>query len=123
MYDRELASNILQQIAESIRTVRFRLKSVKTIDDLVSTPEGLEKLDAACMQLIAIGESVKNLDKITGGSLLSKHPEIDWRGAMAMRDIVCHHYFRVNPEVIFSVCQERLAPLAEAIEKMKTEIW
>jgi hypothetical protein len=35
----------------------------------------MEKLDAICMQLIAIGEALKNLDKITADSLLSKYPE------------------------------------------------
>ena len=28
-----------------------------------------------------IGESLKNLDKVTGGRLLSKYSEIDWKGA------------------------------------------
>jgi uncharacterized protein with HEPN domain len=122
MCKRELAGKILQQISDSISTVQYRMKSVKSFEDLVSTPEGMEKLDAVCMQLIAIGESLKNLDKVTGGLLLSKHPEIDWRGAMSMRDIICHQYFRLHREVVFSVCQEKLAPLADAIEKMKTEI-
>ena len=43
--------------------------------------------------LIAIGESLKNLDKITGGSLLAKYPEVDWKGAKGARDIISHHYF------------------------------
>jgi len=37
----------------------------------------MEKLDAICMQLIAIGESLKDIDKITGGSLLTAYPEIN----------------------------------------------
>ena len=41
----------------------------------------MDRLDAICMMLIAIGESLKNLDKVTGGRLLSKYPEIDWKGA------------------------------------------
>ncbi len=30
------------------------------------------------MMLIAIGESLKNIDKITSGSLLTQYPQIDW---------------------------------------------
>jgi uncharacterized protein with HEPN domain len=37
----------------------------------------LEKLDAICMQLIAIGESVKHLDKVTAGGLLLRYPQIE----------------------------------------------
>jgi len=38
---------------------------MKSSDDFLVSEPGLEKLDAICMQLIAIGESLKNLDKIT----------------------------------------------------------
>jgi len=37
----------------------------------------MEKLDSICMLLIAIGESLKNIDKITKKSLLKQYPEID----------------------------------------------
>jgi uncharacterized protein with HEPN domain len=39
----------------------------------------MEKLDAICMQLIAIGESLKHLDKITHKSLLPNYPRIEWK--------------------------------------------
>jgi uncharacterized protein with HEPN domain len=45
------------------------------------------------MMLIAIGENLKNLDKITGGTILPQYPEMDWKGAKGMRDIISHHYF------------------------------
>jgi uncharacterized protein with HEPN domain len=38
----------------------------------------MEKLDAICMQLIAIGESLKNIDKITDKTLLDKYPQADF---------------------------------------------
>ena len=53
----------------------------------------MEKLDAICMQLIAIGESVKNLDKVTAGVLLANYPEFEWKRVMGLRDILSHHYF------------------------------
>jgi uncharacterized protein with HEPN domain len=39
----------------------------------------MEKFDSICMLLITIGESLKNLDKVTNGELLSEYPEIDWK--------------------------------------------
>jgi len=39
----------------------------------------MEKLDAICMQLIAIGEALKNLDRITADALLLKYPQVDWK--------------------------------------------
>jgi len=37
----------------------------------------MEKLDAICMQLIAIGEGLKNVDKITDNSLLHQYPDVN----------------------------------------------
>lgn len=50
------------------------------MDYFMDTPEGQEKLDGICMQLIAIGESLKNIDKITDKRLLEKYPQVDWKG-------------------------------------------
>ncbi|MBW2179933.1 MAG: DUF86 domain-containing protein, partial [Deltaproteobacteria bacterium] len=48
-----------------------------------------------------IGESLKNLDKVTENSLLPSYPEVEWKKAMALRDIISHHYFDINVEAIF----------------------
>ena len=78
----------------------------------------MEKLDSICMQLIAIGESLKNLDKLTSKKLLSNYPEIDWQKVMGMRDIISHHYFDVDAEAIFDVCENHIDKLANAIKKI-----
>ena len=54
---------------------------------------GVAILDSICMQFIAIGESLKGLDKVTRGELLTTHPEIDWKNVKGLRDIIAHHYF------------------------------
>jgi uncharacterized protein with HEPN domain len=118
MYDKELVGDILLQIVRAVETVCQRFASVKSADFFTNSPQGMEKLDAICMQLIAIGESLKNLDKITDGTLLAGYPEIDWRGAKGMRDIISHHYFDIDAEAIYDVCANKLGPLAQAIDKM-----
>jgi hypothetical protein len=56
-------------------TVERRFAPITTAADFIASEDGLDRLDAICMQLIAIGESVKNLDKLTNGELLSRYPE------------------------------------------------
>ncbi|MFH1665456.1 MAG: antitoxin, partial [Candidatus Omnitrophota bacterium] len=70
MYDKELAREILQQIQHAIEVILKRFKSIKTVNDFTDTPEGIEKLDSICMQLIVIGEGLKNFDKVTDNSIL-----------------------------------------------------
>ena len=74
------------------------------------------------MQLIAIGESLKRLDKLTKGELLGEYPEIDWKGAKGMRDVISHHYFDVDAEIIYSVCLKKIRPLSQTINKILSEV-
>jgi uncharacterized protein with HEPN domain len=56
----------------------------------------VERLDGIAMLFMAIGESLKNLDKITNGLLFLTRPEIDWTGVKGFRDIIAHHYFDID---------------------------
>lgn len=71
MYDRTLALDILRQIDGALGKIQARASLVSDMEALTATPEGEERLDGLCMLFIAIGESLKNLDKVTGGELLS----------------------------------------------------
>jgi uncharacterized protein with HEPN domain len=122
MYDKEFVLEILSQLLKAIDTVIYRFAPVKTVDDFTDSSSGMEKLDAICMQLIAIGESLKQLDKITQYSLLCNYPEINWKGAKSMRDIIAHHYFDIDAEIIFGVCKNKIKPMRDVIAKIYEEL-
>ena len=119
MYDQKLVSDILSQILEASRRIERRFSAIQSPDDFLVNDYGLDRLDAICMMLIAIGESLKYLDKITDGKLFEEYPEVDWKGAKGIRDIISHHYFDVDAEIIFSVCKERLPLLTQTVKRMK----
>ena len=118
MYDKELVLEVLGQIRTASQTILGRFKSVKTVSDFTDSPAGREKLDSICMLLIAIGESLKKLDKITESLLLPKYSQIDWKKAKGLRDSIAHQYFDVNAEAIFDVCQTKIKTLSDAITKI-----
>jgi uncharacterized protein with HEPN domain len=118
MFDKELVLEILEQIGNAIQRIQRRFEAIRSADDFTNSEAGVEKLDAICMQLIAVGESLKNLDKMTGNSLLPKYPGIDWKKIKGMRDIVSHHYFDVDADVIYDVCANHVGKLDEAIQEM-----
>lgn len=70
------------------------------------------------MQLIAIGESLKGIDKLTNKDLLLRYPEVDWKGAMGIRDIIAHHYFDLDAEVVFDVVKNEFPNLLQTIRRM-----
>ncbi len=122
MFDKSLVQDILNQVLNATRTIQDRFTPIESVDDFTNTPAGMEKLDAICMLVIAIGESLKNLDKITERSLLARYTTVDWKGAMGMRDIITHHYFDIDAEQIFWVCEHQMGPLAETIKQMLKEM-
>ena len=122
MYDKVLVLEVLGQIRTASQTILDRFKPVKTVSDFTDSPAGREKLDSICMLLLAIGESLKKLDKITDASLLPKYPQIDWKKAKGLRDIISHQYFDVNDEAIFDVCKNKIKPLHDTVTQIIEDI-
>ena len=61
---------LLEQINEALLTLQKRFEPVDNYRYFTDSPEGQEKLDGICMQLIAIGESLKKIDKLTDKKIL-----------------------------------------------------
>ena len=122
MYDKELVLEIMKQIYQAAETILQRFEPVKKVCDFTDSPAGMEKLDSICMLLIAIGEALKNLDKTTDKDLLSRYPQVNWKNAKGMRDIISHHYFQTDADVIFDVCTKQIRELAQTINTMIEEL-
>ena len=122
MHDEELLYYSLKQIASTIERI---INNSKTIDDsqyYVLSPAGMERLESTCMLLLAIGESIKGIDKMTQKQLLPNYPEVDWKGAMGIRDIIAHHYFDIDESIVFDVVKNKLPGMLETINKMIEEL-
>jgi len=115
MYDRTLVIEIRDQIIEAIDTVRERCESIASV-------KGQERLDGICMKLIAVSESLKNIDSITDHNLLPQYPQIEWKKIKGIRDFISHHYFDLDAEVIFDICRQHLQPLVTTLTKIRTDL-
>ena len=122
MHNEELLYYSLKRIASTIERI---INNSKTIDDsqyYVLSPAGMERLESTCMLLLAIGESIKGIDKMTQKQLLPNYPEVDWKGAMGIRDIIAHHYFDIDESIVFDVVKNKLPGMLETIYKMIEEL-
>jgi uncharacterized protein with HEPN domain len=117
-----LTFELVSQIVDAIQKILRRTEHIKCSDDFLRDDKSLEKLDAVCMQLIAIGEGLKKLDSITDEKLLSKYDQIEWRKAMGMRDILSHHYFDLNAEIVFNTCKNKLQPMLDVLKIILEEL-
>ena len=122
MLDKELTRNTLQQIKTLVNTICERTANINDIDDFLCSPNGMVLLDAVCMNLIAIGEAVKNLDKVSNGEFLPLYPQLQWSGIVRMRDKIAHHYFEIDAEVVLLTVKEDIPLVKTTIENMLNDL-
>ena len=119
MFSKELVVQIIEKIEFAIERILSSAAEVSSPQYYLNTPSGMERLESTCLLLMAIGESVKGIDKITQGELLVLYPRIDWKGVMGMRDIIAHHYFDIDAETVYDVVKNELPIVEKTIVEIK----
>ena len=122
MYDKSLIIDALDNIEQSLNDILEWTENIHSIDDFLTSSSGVILLNAVCMKLFTIGEELKNINKRTDKQLFPLYPTINWKEAMKMRDIIAHHYFEIDIEVIFSTLQYDIQPLLQTIKQIKTDL-
>jgi len=122
MSDKQLIIlSTLEDIKFSIELIKKRFEQINNSDDFLANEDGLEKLDSISMRLVAIGEGFKNIDKLTDKQLLSNYPNVNWKGIKGVRDILSHHYFDLDAETIFAICDSHIDKLLTTTNCMLTD--
>lgn len=115
MRDKEILMYTLKKIRETILRIISNSEKIDSADYYLLSPAGMERLESTCMLLLAIGESIKGVDKMTNKKLLCNYPETDWKGAMGIRDIIAHHYFDIDESIVYSVVKDKLPGMLKTI--------
>ena len=110
--------HVLELIKTSLLEVEKRSEKITEPNDFLISETGVILMDSICMKLSAVGESIKNLDKITNRELLPRYSEIPWKNVMGVRDFIVHHYFEVDADVIFEICKNDVPVLISVINRM-----
>lgn len=112
-----LINDNLKLILESIELIYQRFSMINQADDFVKNDNGVLILDAIAMRLQVIGELLKKTDKVDN-QFLKANQEINWDNIMRLRDIVSHHYEKVDHEIIFDICKNHLPLLKKVIKTL-----
>lgn len=118
MYKKEHVLHLLRKIEQTLKRIIDNSTEIDSYHFYYLTPAGMERLESTCMLLIAIGESIKGVDKLTNKELLPQFPCIDWKGAMGIRDIIAHHYFDLDAEIVYNVVKSNLPEMLVVVEDM-----
>ena len=97
----------LQDIAQSCEKI-MRFTADFTQQDLA----GDEKTyDAVIRNLEIVGEAAKHISE----QLRKQLPDVDWRKASGLRDIIAHAYFGIDDDVLWDVVQNKVPQLAKVV--------
>ena len=122
MCRKPLVLDALENIEQSLNDILEWTKTVCSVDDFLTSPSGMILLNAVCMKLFAVGEEIKSIDKRTDRQLFLLYPAINWKEAMKMRDVIAHHYFEIDADIVFKTLQQDIPPLLRAIRQMKNDL-
>jgi uncharacterized protein with HEPN domain len=122
MYDKKLVFETLQQIEEVIHRLMDGTKSIDSVNELLTSSDGMLRLNGICMCLLVIGEEFKKIDHRTNRQLLSLYPSISWREVIGMRDRIAHHYFDIDADVVFDILRHDIPPLLSVINQIKQDL-
>ena len=67
--------------------------------------------------LSRIGEAVARLDP----GLIASHPNVPFRQAKGMRNLVAHEYHRVDPDLVWNVLENRIPDLCAEVRRILDE--
>ena len=110
----------------SIKQGEFILETTANIssaDDFMSSQYGMILYNSTCMCLQTIGETLKQIDKLTSQQLLSqKYEKTPWRNIFALRNIISHEYASTDPEEIFGIIRHDLLPLLSTLRTISADV-
>ena len=100
------------------------LSMIETIDKIIrftSTYQSAEELyqndrdfDASMMNFIVIGEQVDKLTDV----VKANNEQINWQKIYSLRNILAHHYFGINVEIVWQIISVELPKLKEDLNKL-----
>lgn len=73
--------------------------------------------DAVIRELEIIGEAANKVEV----KFQDSHPEIPWRKMIAIRNLLIHEYFGVNPKIVWETCQTDLKELKAVLKTLLSD--
>jgi len=71
------------------------------------------RIDAVIRNLEIIGEAAKMVPE----SIRTRFPLVEWKKIAGLRDILAHHYFEVDLDIIWDILQNKLPELERALSE------
>jgi uncharacterized protein with HEPN domain len=101
----------LADISEAAVGVRKAVEALERAEASGAQEEAQLAFDALLYRLLVIGEAVKALP----GDMLALQPNVPWQEIARLRDLLAHHYYRVDAGIIRRTVEAPLDELVAAV--------
>ena len=108
------ARDRLTDITEAAAGVRTAVEALERAEADAAQDQAQLAFDALLYRLLVIGEAVKALPE----ELLASQPRVPWREIARLRDLLAHHYYRVDAQVIRRTVEAPLDQLTAAVAEL-----
>lgn len=105
--------------ADRVADIFEAIEAITLAEGVMTSHDGDDRITAVCIDAITyrvftIGEATKELSP----GAKDAHPDVPWSNIARMRDLIGHHYYRRDPEIIFATIREPLTQLRAACEQI-----
>jgi len=104
----------LTDIGDAVDGVRRAVQALEQAETEKADDAAQLAFDALLYRLVVIGEAVKTLP----AELLALQPQVPWREIAKLRDLLAHHYYRVDAQVIRRTVEAPMEQLRDAVAKL-----
>jgi uncharacterized protein with HEPN domain len=77
--------------------------------------------DAVAKNLENIGEAASRIQSVDA-ELTARYPGIPWGKIYAMRIVLAHKYFKIDPDIVWDTIQNSLPELEIRVQEIRTEL-
>lgn len=105
--------------------VKHILEAIEDIENSIRDLSALEfkqdkdARDATIRRIEIIGEAAKNISE----KIKIKHPNIEWKKIIGIRDRMIHAYFNINLDLIWEIIKKDLPILKKQIIEIEKTLW
>jgi uncharacterized protein with HEPN domain len=103
----------LQDVLDAIANVA-EFVGAMTLDEFKSDKKTLH---AVVRNLEVIGEAVKGVPS----EVRQRHPRVPWQRIAGLRDILIHHYFEIDVDIVWDIVQTKLPELRQLLQTILSE--
>lgn len=76
--------------------------------------EDSKTVDAVLRNLEVIGEAVKGIPD----TIRKTYPDVEWREIAGLRDVLIHHYFGINMDIIWDIVRNEIPRLDGSVRSI-----